>query len=172
MSIIDQILKPFSERLQNLEKIYEENSKVTPRNIDFNEKLKQLIFKEVKKPIYNKKYDFDNLPMPEKTNIIDLLQTNINDEKFAKKIIEYRLLEIKKQLLVFEELVIQYIHSDLSINKMNVLKNEIDKQSMNKMKENIMEHLNYIVSDDNIHIFNKIYCKNNLLNQYFTKMNE
>lgn len=172
MSIIDQILKPFSERLQNLEKIYEENSKVTSINIDFNEKLKQLIFKEVKKPIYNKKYDFDNLPMPEKTNIIDLLQTNINDDKFAKKIIEYRLLEIKKQLLVFEELVIQYIHIDLSINKMNVLKNEIDKQSMNKMKENIMEHLNYIVSDDNIHIFNKIYCKNNLLNQYFTKMNE
>ena len=61
MSIIDQILKPFSERLQNLEKIYEENSKVTPRNIDFNEKLKQIIFKEVKKKIYNKKYYFYNL---------------------------------------------------------------------------------------------------------------
>lgn len=180
LNIIDQILKPFSEKLKNLEKIYTENNKITSNKIDIQDQLNKLLFKEikVKPPIYTK-YDFQQLPMPKKTEILDILQTNVNDYAFSKKIIEYRLLEIKKQLLIFEELVIQYMHVSLMINKMefvakqtNQILNDSDLKSLIEMKQNIKDHLEYITNDTNIEIFKKIYCKNILMNEFNKKIND
>jgi hypothetical protein len=174
MSIIDQILKPFSERLKSLEKNYEEhNNNATSTSINIQDKLKSLIFKDIKKPSVNNYFDFDSLPTPAKNNILDMLEFDISDKKFAKKLIEYRLLEIKKQLLVYEQLVIQYMHCELLIQKYDLLKgNNNDINLLKNCRENIVNQLNYIVNDENIVIFNKIYCKNTLLDEYYKKLNE
>jgi hypothetical protein len=175
MSIIDQILKPFSERLKSLEKNYEEhNNNTTSTSINIQDKLKSLIFKDIKKPSINNYFDFDSLPTPAKNNILDMLEFDISDKKFAKKLIEYRLLEIKKQLLVYEQLVIQYMHCELLIQKYDLIKgnNNNDIDLLIKCRENIVNQLNYIVNDENIVIFNKIYCKNTLLDEYYKKLNE
>jgi len=174
MSIIDQILKPFSERLKSLEKNYEEhNNNATSTSINIQDKLKSLIFKDIKKPSVNNYFDFDSLPTPAKNNILDMLEFDISDKKSAKKLIEYRLLEIKKQLLVYEQLVIQYMHCELLIQKYDLLKgNDNDINLLKNCRENIVNQLNYIVNDENIVIFNKIYCKNTLLDEYYKKLNE
>ena len=174
MSIIDQILKPFSERLKSLEKNYEEhNNNATSTSINIQDKLKSLIFKDIKKPSVNNYFDFDSLPTPAKNNVLDMLEFDISDKKFAKKLIEYRLLEIKKQLLVYEQLVIQYMHCELLIQKYDLLKgNNNDINLLKNCRENIVNQLNYIVNDENIVIFNKIYCKNTLLDEYYKKLNE
>jgi len=174
MSIIDQILKPFSERLKSLEKNYEEhNNNATSTSINIQDKLKSLIFKDIKKPSVNNYFDFDSLPTPAKNNVLDMLEFDISDKKFAKKLIEYRLLEIKKQLLVYEQLVIQYMHCELLIQKYDLIKgNNNDINLLKNCRENIVNQLNYIVNDENIVIFNKIYCKNTLLDEYYKKLNE
>jgi len=174
MSIIDQILKPFSERLKDLEKNYEKHNKDTSSTpINIQDKLKSLIFKDIKNPSINNYFDFDSLPTPAKKNILDMLEFDISDKKSAKKLIEYRLLEIKKQLLVYEQLVIQYMHCELLIQKYILLKgNDNNIELLIKCRENIVNQLNYIVNDENIVIFNKIYCKNTLLDEYYKKLNE
>lgn len=176
INAIDKILKPFSDKLNDLEIVYEKNNKATPRNIDVNEKLKQLIFKDLEKPKYNYNYNcnYDNLPMPKKKNIYEMLEFDLTNEDFAKKIVEYRLLEIKKQLLIFEELVLQYIHIDLELKSIICSKNENKQKYIHELTNRhseIKEHLDFIVQDENLEIFYKIYCKNNLLNQYFKRLN-
>jgi hypothetical protein len=181
LNIIDKILKPFSEKLKNLEEIYKENNKITSSKIDIQDQLNKLLFKEIKvnPSTYTKKFDFEQLPIPKKTEILDILETKISDYAFSKKMIEYRLLEIKKQLLIFEELVIQYMHVNLIIIKMEFVAKETNEISENpdlllliQMKQSIKEHLEYIVNDENIEIFKKIYCKNILMNKFLNKIND
>jgi hypothetical protein len=179
LNIIDKILKPFSEKLKNLEEIYKENNKITSSKIDIQDQLNKLLFKEIKvNPSTYTKFDFEQLPMPKKKEILDILETKISDYAFSKKMIEYRLLEIKKQLLIFQELVIQYMHVNLIINKMEFVAKEANEISDNpdlllliQMKQSIKEHLEYIVNDENIEIFKKIYCKNILMNEFYNKIN-
>jgi hypothetical protein len=178
INILDIIIKPFQTKLEILEKIYEDVNKNKSISIpDIQGKMKQLLFKETKQIITDKRYDYAELSKkkPIHNSVIDFFDLNKNEELlysdvFHKKIVEYRLLEIQKIILTIQQLVIIYLFSSLE------LQNDENDQDITTKYKNIFEDkiriLNTITEDSNIVKFKKNYCKFLLYQEVSSKLNK
>ena len=178
MNLLDTILKPFKSKLEDLEKEYETLSKYKLQTVDVYElKLKQLLFKNTKPIPENPKYDYGELSKknPEKNNVLAIFDKKnnehfLNSTDFHKKIILYRMQEIRKILLIMQQLVIIFIYSTVQVE--NPTLNHDIKGKYKLMKDEKKRIIENITQPENLEKFRKNYCKYIFFEKHYNDFNE
>ena len=181
-NIITQLLsnynKKYDENDEILNKIYEEKS-----NKDFNEKYNELITcchgKNSFKYKLNESEDLDiNIGVPNNKDDCDII-CNLNfiqDKTFVKKIMQYRELEIKKQLMVTKYNIELYNYVCAGLLELKYKKsigNKIDQQELDELvelKSELQEYVIKYIIFNQPYIINSTICKFDFLKERYGKL--